>query len=258
MTRQVPQKKKSSLHGLRVGQKLRGIVDGAESYGIFLKFLHKKNIVSGLCHISNMDNRFIQDPRKEYPVGTWLNTKIIKLDHEKERVSVTLKGLNTDKKALDRALLDEDTGADEKAPKGPTSEFVTSLSAGGAAPKGASGDDEDAQKKKAKAVLALLTKAKAMVSGGKQKNRLGQRTRKKLNALLYGFKQDPDAEKEATPAAGSAKKSPNPSTKSARRPSQDTAPEDAQEAAEDLHPSWAAKRKVSKPVAFQGTRTTFD
>jgi len=252
--KKTPSASNNSLRGLREGMKVRGLVDGAESYGVFIKFVHKKNIVSGLCHISELANKFIKEPAKEFPVGTWVNAHILKLDPKKNRVSVSFKGLN-DTSKMPMAKLSFEGGKENTSLE---SEFVTSLKATPIAKNGESGPNPE-KRKKSQAVMAILKKVQSLKSG-KKKNRLGQRDRKKLNDILYGGRgEEKDlVQEKIIKVMPKKRKLELEKSKGTKKDSSAIRKKQAIAEKEDLHPSWAAKRKQTQSVEFKGTRITFD
>ena len=266
----------SAVKGLRVGQKVRCLVDGAAEYGVFAKFLHRGAIVGGMCHVSELANRFVADPASEFPPGTWVNAKVIQIDATHERAKLSFKAAANETDVPRRANLEM---CARELLKGvhdpglvPKSEFVASLS--GASSK-ADGDDVDNERKKrlvsrtVVSILKTLAQSHGTGSTGKRKNRLGQRARHKLNQMLYGGpSQDAETNSERDGAAERADTGRNADEDAGKQvgSAPDGAvggaekPVDAKESEEDeanLHPSWAAKRKQQKAVKFQGTRITF-
>eukprot|EP00466_Bigelowiella_natans_P009518 jgi/Bigna1/79217/fgenesh1_pg.60_\ len=310
---------RSVLKGLRVGQRIRGIVDGSESFGVFVKFVHRKAVVSALCHISELiAGKFVADPAKEFPAGTWVNAHILRLDPKNNRVSVSFKGLNEEVGGENDGGGEENDGAGKKRKRtskrrhaiqlpqqqemegeGPLeSEFVSTLNSGSESMRrnngrtAAAGSIEEKKRNQSKAVMSVLKKFQAIKS---KKNRLGQRARQRLNEELYGgargVKNDDGSanrgenrtkgrqeikknlrkkETERTESNDSNRGDGEHSRKK-RQKTQSNASrkkdgggegmskqKDEETPSDNLHPSWAAKRKQSQPVKFQGTRITFD
>lgn len=76
---------------LTVGDVVTGTVDRIESYGIFITIGED---LTGLCHISQITNKFIKSPKEIVKLGDTVTAQIIKL--EGDRVSLSMKALTED------------------------------------------------------------------------------------------------------------------------------------------------------------------
>ena len=79
------------ISDLSVGLNYPGIVTNITQFGAFVDIGIKEN---GLIHISEMSNQFVQDPLEVLKVGQEVNAKLIALDPERKRVSLSLKTQN--------------------------------------------------------------------------------------------------------------------------------------------------------------------
>ncbi|MGA1823824.1 MAG: Tex family protein [bacterium] len=76
------------ISDLKEGMKLEGTVTNVTNFGAFVDIgVHH----DGLVHISQMADRFIDDPRKIVKVGQVLKVKVIKVDPELNRISLSMK-----------------------------------------------------------------------------------------------------------------------------------------------------------------------
>ena len=79
-----------SMDDLSVGQELVGVVTNLTKFGAFLDIGIKE---SALLHISQIVDRFISDPAEELSINQEVKVKIIGIDQERKRISVTRKGM---------------------------------------------------------------------------------------------------------------------------------------------------------------------
>ena len=78
------------LKDLSVGQKLEGTVRNVVDFGAFVDIgVHQ----DGLVHISQMTDRYIRHPMDAVSVGDVVDVKILAVDLEKKRISLTMKGV---------------------------------------------------------------------------------------------------------------------------------------------------------------------
>lgn len=76
---------------LAPGDIVSGTIERIESYGVFIQIGEG---LSGLCHISQITNKFIKSPKEVVKLGETVRAKIIKL--EGERISLSIKALIED------------------------------------------------------------------------------------------------------------------------------------------------------------------
>lgn len=75
---------------LRVNMVLEGTVTNVTNFGAFVDIgVHQ----DGLVHISELSNRFVQDPREAVHVGEVVKVKVIGVDHEMKRISLSIRAL---------------------------------------------------------------------------------------------------------------------------------------------------------------------
>lgn len=76
---------------LMTGDIVEGVINRIESYGVFIDIGEG---LAGLCHISQITNRFIKSPKEEVKLGETVRAKIIKI--EGDRISLSIKALKED------------------------------------------------------------------------------------------------------------------------------------------------------------------
>lgn len=82
-----------SMEDLTVGMELKGTVRNVIDFGAFIDIgVHQ----DGLCHISEMCDKYIKHPLEVVSVGDIVDVKVLSVDIAKKRISLTMKGLNGD------------------------------------------------------------------------------------------------------------------------------------------------------------------
>ena len=80
-----------SLEDLKVGMELKGTVRNVIDFGAFIDIgVHQ----DGLVHISQICDKFIRHPGEVLSVGDVVKVKVIGVDTAKNRISLTMKGIN--------------------------------------------------------------------------------------------------------------------------------------------------------------------
>jgi len=72
----------------------------------------------GLVHLSELANRFVRDPRQVVRVGQVVRVKIIELDKEAPRISLSMKALQPSPKRAHRAKADHKPGEERSKTSG--------------------------------------------------------------------------------------------------------------------------------------------
>ena len=78
-----------------------GVVSGITEYGIFVKF---DNFYSGLIHISEISEKFVDDINNYVKLGDRIKTKILDVDNDKFQLKLSIKGI--DYKIIDKLYND--------------------------------------------------------------------------------------------------------------------------------------------------------
>lgn len=85
------QEKQQRIGRLTAGDIVEGTIDRMESYGVFIDLGEG---LSGLCHISQITNRFIKSPKEVLKLKQSVRAKILKI--EGDRISLSIKALLED------------------------------------------------------------------------------------------------------------------------------------------------------------------
>jgi uncharacterized protein len=79
-----------TIHDLREGQILPGIVTNVTNFGCFVDIGIKEN---GLVHISEMADRFVADPTQTVAIHQHVKVKVLETDIVRKRVQLSMKGI---------------------------------------------------------------------------------------------------------------------------------------------------------------------
>ena len=79
------------LEDLETGMVLTGTVRNVTAFGAFVDIGIKSD---GLVHISELSDKFVRDPMEEVSAGDIVKVKILSIDKNKGKVSLSMKGLN--------------------------------------------------------------------------------------------------------------------------------------------------------------------
>jgi general stress protein 13 len=99
-----------------VGQVLEGKVTGVQPYGAFVALDEE---TQGLVHISEVTHGFVKDIHEHLAVGNTVNVKILNIDEEKNKVSLSIrateeapaKAANAPKKKTSQPKQQQDDGS---------------------------------------------------------------------------------------------------------------------------------------------------
>ncbi len=79
-----------SVQDLDEGMEIEGVVTNVTDFGAFVDVgVHQ----DGLVHLSELANRFVRDPRDIVKVGEIVKVKVIKVDKDQPRISLSIKAL---------------------------------------------------------------------------------------------------------------------------------------------------------------------
>jgi uncharacterized protein len=78
----------NTIDDVSAGMILPGIVNNVTKFGAFVDIGIKE---SGLVHISEITNRFINDPAEILSANQEVKVKVLNVDKEKKRVSLSIK-----------------------------------------------------------------------------------------------------------------------------------------------------------------------
>jgi uncharacterized protein len=87
------------MKDLVVGMELEGIVTNVANFGAFIDIgVHQ----DGLVHISQLADRFVDDPKKVVKVGQIVNVRVLEVNEPLKRISLTMKSPGRRAKTADR------------------------------------------------------------------------------------------------------------------------------------------------------------
>ncbi|WP_207774288.1 Tex family protein [Sphingobacterium corticibacter] len=82
----------NSVKDLRVGMRLPGIVTNITNFGAFVDIgVHQ----DGMVHLSQLANRYVQDPREVVKVQQKVEVTVIEVDEQRNRISLSMKSGDT-------------------------------------------------------------------------------------------------------------------------------------------------------------------
>ena len=80
--------KEEKISNLQVGAVMTGTVDSLQTYGAFIQL---EDGLSGLVHISQLSKKYVKHPMDVVSVGDTVKVKILSIDPEKQKISLTMK-----------------------------------------------------------------------------------------------------------------------------------------------------------------------
>ena len=81
-----------SIEDLQVGMVLEGRVSNVANFGAFVDLGVKRD---GLVHVSELSQKYVADPREAVQVGQIVKVKVIEVDRDRGRISLSIKALQT-------------------------------------------------------------------------------------------------------------------------------------------------------------------
>ncbi len=80
----------TSVKDLQPGMVLEGRVSNVTNFGAFVDIgVHR----DGLVHVSELTHRWVADPREAVKVGEIVKVKVLEVDYQRERISLSIKAL---------------------------------------------------------------------------------------------------------------------------------------------------------------------
>jgi uncharacterized protein len=80
----------TSVKDLQPGMVLEGRVSNVANFGAFVDLgVHR----DGLVHVSELTHRWVADPREAVKVGEIVKVKVLEVDYQRERISLSIKAL---------------------------------------------------------------------------------------------------------------------------------------------------------------------
>ena len=78
----------NSIHDLKIGMKLPGIVTNVTNFGAFVDVgVHQ----DGLVHISHLSDKFVKDPKEIVTVQDQVMVTVVEVDVQRKRVGLSMK-----------------------------------------------------------------------------------------------------------------------------------------------------------------------
>jgi protein Tex len=94
----------NTVADLKAGMLLEGVISNVANFGAFVDVgVHQ----DGLVHISSLTNKFVSDPREIVKAGDIVKVKVLEVDAERKRISLTMR--------LDEATPNADKGNNQAA-----------------------------------------------------------------------------------------------------------------------------------------------
>lgn len=108
------------IKDLVVGMELEGIVTNVANFGAFVDIgVHQ----DGLVHVSQLADRFIDDPKKVVKVGQIVKVRVLEVNESLKRISLSMKPLG----ARPKGAPNRDRNRDKKAPAPPVEKKPASI-----------------------------------------------------------------------------------------------------------------------------------
>lgn len=83
----------TSINDLKINEWYPGIISNIAQFGLFVDIGIKE---TGLVHISNISNKFLENPLDHFKVGEEIRVRVIEIDKERKRIALSAKdGSNT-------------------------------------------------------------------------------------------------------------------------------------------------------------------
>jgi len=89
------------LSTMKQGAIVKGKVTGIQPYGAFVQL---ENGMQGLIHISEISHQFVKDVREYVHVGDEVTVKVLDIDDQTGRASLSLKALEPDREREKRQV----------------------------------------------------------------------------------------------------------------------------------------------------------
>ena len=82
-----------SIEDIKIGMILNGVVTNITQFGVFVDIGIKEN---GLIHISELSDHFITSPADVVSIHQHLKVKVISVEKDRKRISLSLKNITND------------------------------------------------------------------------------------------------------------------------------------------------------------------
>lgn len=101
-----------SFEDVQVGMVLEGRVSNVTNFGAFVDIGVKRD---GLVHLSELSDRWIEDPRQAVQVGKIVKVKVIEIDRERQRIGLSIRQLTAAPSSEPRRPAGRRAGGDRPA-----------------------------------------------------------------------------------------------------------------------------------------------
>lgn len=106
----------------QVGQIIEGTVTGIKPFGAFVSL---DETTQGLVHISHITHGYLENINDAIKVGDKVQVKILSIDEEKNKISLSIKETQEKPKSPSRPSNSRPSGSRQSAPKQPKKETPT-------------------------------------------------------------------------------------------------------------------------------------
>jgi predicted RNA-binding protein with RPS1 domain len=93
---------------IKAGETVTGVIDSVQDYGVFVKLPGDK---TGLLHLSEIENPKSMELKRRFPVGGFVEVKVLSVDNNADRISLSVKALSL--QAEERQIEEYRTKSDE-------------------------------------------------------------------------------------------------------------------------------------------------
>lgn len=92
------------MGNIKAGSKVQGQVTGVTKYGVFVSL---DDEYSGMVHISEVSESYVEDMNKLFKIGDLINVKVLELDESKCHAKLSIKELDYRIKKITKTKLKE-------------------------------------------------------------------------------------------------------------------------------------------------------
>ena len=90
----------------KCNEKVKGVITGITKYGVFVRI---DNEYTGLVHISEISDKYIEDIKKIYVIGESVEAIVVAIDEEKKQLKLSSREINS-KSKLEKTLKEDGRG----------------------------------------------------------------------------------------------------------------------------------------------------
>lgn len=109
------------ISDVKPGMRLQGVVTNVTNFGAFIDVgVHQ----DGLVHISHLADRFVKDPREIVKAGDVVNTRVLDVDVDRKRISLSMKSVGDDEEVAPSYQAQSPVKKSHKSPEPPSNPFA--------------------------------------------------------------------------------------------------------------------------------------